>query len=288
MKPNPFKYSYYLIVLSTFVSLNVNAQKLPNVQPSGIYAPANVKVDGKITEWNNQLQAYNKSTSLYYTIANNADNLYIIIQAKDKAALQKVIGGGVTLTITSKEKGLNAVSISTPYLLGSNRSKITQKINIQDTLVEADLPVLNNVISTNFKEISIKGISAIPDSTISVYNEYGIKTAGLIDIHKAYTCELLIPLKYINRLIGTGTFNYNLKLNGIKTEAVVIKSVDGAANMSQAQISDALSRMGGGGNITIGGGGISVVGTARSIYGASAMELMNPTDFSGTYTLAKK
>ncbi|RYZ98371.1 MAG: hypothetical protein EOP47_19490 [Sphingobacteriaceae bacterium] len=283
MRSNPFTIPYYLIALSTCIGLSANAQKLPNVQATGIYAPANVKVDGKATEWGNQLQAYNKNTSLFYTLANNNDNIYLTIQANDKVALQKAIGGGITFTITSKEKGAKAVSVSTPYLLGSNRSKITQKINIQDTLIEADLPVLNNVISANFKEISIKGIAAIPDSTISIYNEHGIKISGLIDINKAYTCELAIPLKYIKQLTGTaGTFNYNLKLNGIKSEAVVIK--DGSNNMSTTAIAGALRQMGG---MTV-GDGVTVVGTARSVYGASPMELMNPTDFSGTYTLVKK
>ncbi len=278
MKTKPITYPYCLLALTMCIGVTANAQKLPNVQAAAIYAPTNVKVDGKLTEWNNQLQAYNKSTSLYYTMANNADNLYLTIQAKDKVALQKAIGGGITLTITSKEKGLNGVSLSTPYLLGSNRSKITQKINIQDTLMEADVAVLNNVISTNFKELSIKGITTIPDSVISVYNEHGIKLSAVIDKDKAYTCELAIPLKYIKQLTGTaGTFNYNLKLNGIKSDAVVIK--DSPNNMSTG----APARMGG---ITV-GDGVTVVGTARSVYGASPMELMNPTDFSGTYTLIK-
>ncbi len=293
MKPKPIKHPYYWLALSMCVGLSANAQKLPNVQTAGVYVPANVKVDGKATEWNNQFEAYNKSNSIYYTMANSNDNLYLAIQATDKAALQKVIGGGFTFTVTSKQKGANAVSIATPYLLGTNRSKITQNINIQDALTEADLPALNNVISTNFKEISIKGITAIPDTVISVYNEHGIKIAAQIDINKAYTCELAIPLKYISQLTGTdGTFNYNLKLNGMKMETVVIKSADGAGNMSSAQVTDALSRMGGAGgvrSIVVGGSGdISVVGTARSVYGASPMELMSPTDFSGTYTLIKK
>jgi hypothetical protein len=292
MRPRPIKYPYYWLALTMCIGISASAQKLPNVQSAGVYAPANVKVDGKATEWDNQFQAYNKSNAIYYTMANNNDNLYLIIQATDKAALQKVIGGGFTLTITPKEKGANAVNIATPYLLGSNRSKITQKINIQDALVEADLPALNNVIATNFKEMHIKGIAAIPDSVISVYNEHGIKIAAQIDINKAYTCELAIPLKYISQLTGTTvTFNYNLKLNGMKMEMVVMKT-DGAANMSPAQIADALSRMGGTGgvrSITVGdGGGISVVGTGRSVYGASPMELMSPTDFSGTYTIIKK
>ena len=41
--------------------LSANAQKLPNTQETSLRAPANLKVDGKPTEWNNQFQAYNKA-----------------------------------------------------------------------------------------------------------------------------------------------------------------------------------------------------------------------------------
>ena len=57
-----------------------NAQKLPNVQQASLRAPENVKVDGKPTEWGDKLQAYNKATDVFYTIANDYNNLYLIIQ----------------------------------------------------------------------------------------------------------------------------------------------------------------------------------------------------------------
>jgi hypothetical protein len=80
------------------VSLALHAQKLPNVQTISLRAPAGVKIDGKTKEWNNRFQCYNHATSLFYTIANDDENLYLVIKAIDRDICKKIIGGGITLT----------------------------------------------------------------------------------------------------------------------------------------------------------------------------------------------
>ena len=258
--------AYYLL-LTTFISMSASAQKLPNVQPAGVYAPANVKVDGKATEWDNQLQAYNKSTSLFYTMANNNDNLYLTVQVADKTIVDKILGGGLTLTISSNDKKVTPVSVTTPLLPGSNKTTVTRKTNSKEPLLDTDLPEINKSIAGGLKEIAVKGIAAIPDSAISVYNEYGIKVAGQLDINKAYTCEITIPLKYLNQLTGTaGTFNYNMMLNGSKSSMA-----DLIAQIPASSIQT-----------------ISVSGNGVMVNGSSMNEIASPTDFSGTYTLVKK
>ena len=267
MKTNTVKYPYYWLTLTMCIGLTANAQKLPNVQPAGLYAPANVKIDGNTTEWNNQLQAHNKSTAVFYTMANNTDNLYLAVQATDKTIIDKILGGGITLTISSNDKKSIPVSISTPLLPATNKATVTKKTNSKDPLVETDLPEINKAISGGLKEMAVKGITAIPDSAISIYNEYGIKVAGQLDISKAYTCELAIPLKYINQLTGTtGTFNYKVMLNGSKSSMA-----DLIAQIPASSIQT-----------------ISVSGNGVMVNGSSMNEITSPTDFSGTYTLVKK
>ncbi len=255
------KYPYYLIAFCTCIGVNANAQKLPNVQSSGLYAPANVKIDGKTTEWNNQFQAYNKSTSIYYTIANNADNLVLAVQATNYMIIDKILSGGVTLTITSaSNKNIAPVSITSPMLARSGRAPIVVRLRDGGSLTDVELTTLNNGLTANFKELSINGIATIPEPALSVYNEQGIKASAAIDINKAYNYEFAIPIKYITQLIGeSGAFNYNVKLSGEKMNnpnTVVV--VNGFGPNGPAPSADPY------------------------------MELFSPTDFSGTYTLAKK
>jgi hypothetical protein len=267
----PIKYLFIWFILVMCIGFTAGAQKLPSVQEKSVLAPANIKIDGKATEWDNQFQAYNKSTSLYYTIANNKDNLYLLIQATDKTIIEKILAGGINLTISTLiGKSTPPVVFTLPFMSPIKRGPIVSKLRSPDFDITIGLAEINKEVSANFKEIGVSGISAIPDSTISVYNDYGIKMSGLFDANKAYTCELTIPLKYLNHVINAqGTFIYNIKLNGTK--------VSGMITVIDGKIADPSSPM--------------VAELNRQFIippGTPMMELASTTDFTGTYTLVKK
>lgn len=273
MKTKAIKYPYYWLALTMCISLAANAQKLPNVQASGLYAPANVKVDGKATEWGNQLQAYNKSTSLFYTMANNNDNLYLAIQATDRVAIEKMLGGGITFTITNKN---SSVSITTPSSSAPNRANIVKALRSAEPVTEDLLNELNKGLVNNFKEISLEGIGAISQPILSVYNDYGIKVTALLDINKTYTCELAIPIKYFTQLVSDiGSFDYNIKLNGLKFNFT-------NSNGQPGEIPPLVMAAG-----PMAGGPSASGGNGQASNNTSVMDLINATDFSGTYTLSK-
>lgn len=266
MKPKPITYPYYLLALTMCIGFIANAQKLPNVQTAAVYAPTNVKVDGKATEWNNQFQAYNKSTALYYTMANNNDNLYLAVRTADFVTMDKILGGGLALTITGKN---GAIAFTTPLTSATNRGNISKAVRSADAMTDSLTTKLNKELATHSKEVALKGVAAITDPTISVYNEYGIKTTGYIGADKAYTCEVAIPLKYITPVLGgAADFKYNIMVNGVQMN-MVTRNINGETVSPQsAELA-------------------AVMANVR-INGASMMELSYPTDFSGTYTLVKK
>ncbi len=266
MKTKNIKYPYYLLALMMCISLAANAQKLPNMQPTGLYAPANVKVDGKLTEWNNQLEAYNKSTSIYYTMANSNDNLYLAVRTTDFTSMDKMLGGGLSLTITGKN---GAIAFTTPITSATNRGNISKAVRSSDAITDSVATKLNRELTTNSKQAAVKGITAIADPTISVYNEYGIKVAGYLGTDKAYTCEVAIPLKYITPILGDAAdFKYNIMVNGVKMEIVTRNSNGETVSSQSAELA-------------------SVMANVR-LNGTPMIELASPTDFTGTYTLVKK
>ena len=79
----------------SLICTSAQAQKLPNVQKDGVRAPANIRIDGKTTEWDNKFEAYNKATDVFYTISNDDNYLYVTVQATQAAIIRKIIGGGV-------------------------------------------------------------------------------------------------------------------------------------------------------------------------------------------------
>jgi len=92
------------VVLSVCFYFPCIAQNLPNAQQRSLWAPATIKIDGKPTEWNNQFQAYNHATDILYTISNDNDNLYLIIQASKPRIIDKIIDVGVTFIINTAGK----------------------------------------------------------------------------------------------------------------------------------------------------------------------------------------
>jgi hypothetical protein len=264
---NPF------ISLLLIISCTANAQSLPNVQKESVRAPANLKTDGKANEWGGALRAYNRATEVYYTLANDDENLYLTVQAKDEDIINKIIDGGVSLIIQKPEKkeGKDNASVTYPaYATPDNKSKLRVNLFHRGTLQEdADTLMLtdNAILAKNCKWIKLTGIADL-DSLISVYNQDGIKAAALFNTNKVYTLEISIALKHLGiSTTGAAKFTYHLLLNGSKpldSRTFHMRVPDGPP-LSQPEIDDAYAK----------------------IFELDA-RISTPTDFWGEYTLAKK
>jgi len=171
---------------------SANAQKLPNVQTVNVLAPADVKTDGSAGEWGGGFEAYNKSTGLFYTMANDGQNLYLTIQATYTITICKILTRGISLTISNADKTSKILPLIITYPVDS--SAIASPLSAQ---------------------IKVAGIKELTDTLIVANNKYDIKAAARLEHQNSYTYELAIPIKYIVFfLTDAGTFNYNIKVNG--------------------------------------------------------------------------
>lgn len=212
-----------ICLLLFFISFAVNAQKLPGVQQTSLRIPNNLKIDGKAAEWNNKFAAYNKATDIFYTLSNDNDKLYLTLQATDRGIINKIINGGVSLTINKsvKKAGEGAATITYPVFDRKDKPYISWA-DKESSINEADsLMLINNSrMNQRSKFIKVTGIKGM-DTLISVYNMDGIKAAALFDDKDVYTLELSVGLKLTGLAINDHTkFNYNIKLNAISTEDV--------------------------------------------------------------------
>jgi hypothetical protein len=270
-----------LIGISFSLLLAVRAVAQQNTDISaGLKAPANVKIDGKHNEWGT-LPAYNKNTTLRYTLANDAENLFLAITCTDQANINKLLAGGLTFTINTegKKKEKDAAVIVYPmpgrggargFRMGGNRGG--QGAAAPDT---AAIVAAHKQSVAAAKELSITGIKDITDTLVSIYNTYGIKTGITFNTKGSMFYELSIPLKLLQLNINKATeLAYNLKLNGIQF---------GGGNREQVRIGGGDRQGGGGGGFGGGNGGGGNFGGG----GGAMMEMMTPTDFWGKYKLAK-
>ena len=258
-----------LPALLLIASFTANAQSLPSVQKISVRAPANIKIDGKATEWGNKFQAYDRGNHLYYTIANDDKNLYLVVYTSDYINLMKLTFGGLVFTISKPGNKLDNISITYPTTNIQKNQVVPRAAHEYYTSFKNDivankdkiLTLMNSVndkVATTFKEIDISGMKGISESRISIYNELGIKAKIAFDDKLALTYELAIPLKYIGFSTGnSGKLNYNIKLIG-----QVMPGANPRAPARPAPIDGS--------------------------YDELDMYLDNPTDFGGEYTLAKK
>jgi len=206
------------------------AQKLPNIQTASLKAPANAKVDGKASEWS-AMQANNKATEVSYAIANDADNLYLVIQTGDRDIIHRIVNGRVTFTINKagKKSEDNAIAISYPVFEKNNRPGLSLREKLSTPKIADSLMRTNNRrLETTAKLIKVTGVAGI-DTLISIYNEKGVKAAAAFDNKMLFTCEMAVSLKLLD--LPNGKFAYNVRLNGVSFDDVpgitVGRSADG-------------------------------------------------------------
>jgi len=292
------------VLLLGCVCLIATAQKLPNTQTASLRAPANVKIDGKTTEWDNKFQAYNHATEVYYTIANDDNKLYLVVQATDRQIINKIIGGGVALTIqkSGKKTDKDGITIIYPLFDAKNRPYVrgggdgggmvkvfatgggggamsadaVQSVSVvrggdspaANAKMEGDsiMNVYNARLDEKSKNIGVIGIPGL-DTLISVYNADGIKTGERFNNKMVYTYELSVDLKKLGLSVNDAArFAYHIKLNGAPMGVVNIKIDGGPGGGSDPAMQEKVQQL------------MSQLGANNN----SA-----PTDFWGEYTLAR-
>ena len=267
-----------IVVMALFNVFTVTAQKLPTVQQGSLRAPVDMKIDGIATEWDNKFQAYSKATQLFYTMANNDDQLYLTIKAADPTTIIRILTHGITLSVDNGSKN-PPVSITFPLIkrndLGDVKSGVRKKganVTIVDSaraLRRADsvARAWNNQVILKANAIKVTGIKDMGD-TISVYDN-DIKAMMRFDNKKDCTYELALPLKYLApEILNSGLLKYHITINGADpAKGVNVQlSADGRAIERSSP------------------GNVSVV----MVVPPEQIALEFPTDFKGEYTLAKK
>lgn len=283
-----------LSLLLALAFLQVNAQKLPNTQKVSVWAPQNIKIDGKATDWNNKFEANNPTVELLYTIANDDKKLYLVAQTNVETVINRISSGGIKLIIqkndTKNDEG--AAVVKFPYLEKGNSITFylsNQVIRIQNSSNAFDrensipskevedergadsvMKVNNKKLTSGLKWIYTHGIAGI-DSLIPIYNDKGIEAAVSFDVKKVYTCEIAIDLKLLElSATKADKFAYHLVVNGEPNKySPIVRPIMGLSDPNGTPSSGEQLRAAN-----------TAVQSRYALRGAT-------TDFWGEYTLAK-
>lgn len=260
-----------LLLFAALAFANAEAQKLPDVQQTSFRFPANVKIDGKAIEWADKFQAYNRNTDFFYTMANNDEELYLIIQANDRFVFSKIIDRGLTLSVKNPKSG-KEMNITFPYTTYTTKNgRLSSSFSIamitSGKVPEEEIGGYNKMLKDNHKFIKLDGIDGL-DSLVSVYNEDGIRASELFGNNKVYTLEITVKLKLMGLSAKDGDkFSYHLRVNSVGGAPIL-----NANNMA-----------------FIGGGEITpeMRQQAMADMTEKIVKQFGGTDFKAEYTLAK-
>jgi len=258
------------------ISISGIAQKLPNVQQVSLRAPANVKIDGKASEWGDVFQAYNPATDLHYTIANDDKKLYLIAQSDIQMAVSRIMLGGITLIVQpsgqKSDKGAPLVSFPV-YEKDKRRPNVTLRDKkelpraskeVSDRFADSLMKENNRKLAAGTKWIGTRNITGA-DTIISIYNDAGIQAAHAVDNKRTYTCEIAIELKKLGiSAENIKKFTYHILINGGPNKFPMVTAFAATGpdgRQTPAELIDQLNNI--------------------------SQQLTATTDFWGEYTLAK-
>jgi hypothetical protein len=243
MKTN-LKYTFIIALLLSFAIQAKSQDKKPTMQR----APANVNVDGKLTEWGDSLALYDIKSRLNYTVANDDSNLYVVAFVTDRQLKRKIMAGGITISVNSEGKKHKTYSIT--YPLPSSKA-VFSKSDDDDDAEDSQPPSL--LESTSIKVVGFKDVES---DVITTSNTYGFKAAVKFDDKHNLIYETAIPLKMLYmKHTKNNDLAINIAINGVQRPSGGSHS-GGGSGMEGGGI-------GGGGGMGGSGGGMGGGGGRR-------------------------
>lgn len=178
------------------------------------------KADGISNEWNEPLNEFNSATKLAFALANDDQNLYIVIESLDPETTMKVLSGGITLNINTDGKKKTGIELTFPLRESPLIPTEVLTDKEKDYAMHADGKHEPHEL-TNEKimeqGIKVNGFKNIADGVIAVENNYGIQTGMSVKPNRDLIYELAIPLSQLKVDLNLKKpIAYNIKLNSFK------------------------------------------------------------------------
>jgi uncharacterized membrane protein YgcG len=239
-------------------------------------APAGVTIDGSLKEWGDSLSYYNPETQLNYTLANDKDNLYLVLKTDDPARQHSILTYGVTLSVDTKGHKKDSYSVTFPFQEQGNDEAT------DDNKMAISLSKLKRIKADGFKDVE--------NDVFTLQNTYGFRVAMDYDKKGFLVYEEVIPLSLFHADdLKKNEWAFDIKINAPQ---VIAKTGDDATKSESPGGRGGGGHRGGGGGGGRGGmgggGGRSGAGGGRGQYSSEHHDgAAKAVDFWTKYTLAK-
>jgi hypothetical protein len=179
------------------------------------WAEKSIEVNGILSDWKDSLDLYNADTKLFYSIANDHENIYLAVKNSSEDNLTKILARGISFTVNFENTKKVAPTVTFPVL---DRTPGKKQVEIE----QPEAKEIQRRIISKIKEIKVEGFKELVDGGISLYNTYGIKAAMSFDEKNNMIQEIAIPLRLLGIESGsTELITYRIRINGFQGSASI-------------------------------------------------------------------
>jgi hypothetical protein len=194
---------------------NLSAQK--NVVASQ-WKDFNITIDGHAKGWPTRVTHEAPQTKICYSIANDAENLYIYMHCTDKSTISKILRAGIDLWIDTKGGRKKTCAIHYPLL--GNATIDMPHPDEDDDKDKQKKTASQGSQAGDKKELSIQGMLNIPDRKLPLENLLGINVALSANDDTSLDYELKIPFglfmkETLNAADTTKLISIGISINGL-------------------------------------------------------------------------
>jgi hypothetical protein len=260
-----------IIILALSATVSAQLKQNQNLPP-----PANLVIDGNLTDWGDSLRYRNEEKNIKYTLANDKENLYAAIRISDRLEQARVLNSGITISIDTHGKKKETFSMTFPLRYpGTPAPAFTGFKDDGGEITKEEREELTRERITTLRSIKMTGFKDIENDMITTSNTYGIKAAVDYDADGNLVYEAAIPLKFFHADdIAKNEWAFNFKINGMQKPERGTQSGD-------SQGGGGRGGMGGGGR----GGGMGRGGNSGN---TDRSEIFKSIDFWEKFSLSQK
>lgn len=120
MKPSSSLYAALLLTITAAACRSSRERaSQSDTTPTAAWQQQPLTIDGSDKDWSKPLPGHSRSENVDYEIANDGENLYILLSTKDQLEMQKIIQGGMTVWVNTKADKSQSGAVGIGYPLDS-------------------------------------------------------------------------------------------------------------------------------------------------------------------------
>lgn len=164
------KNTQFLLLSLSLILLGFAANAQTENEPIISEPVSGMIIDGDETDWENAISFFDEKSGLMYSVANDKENLYLLIKATEEMAQRKFTGGGVEVWISPDGKEKRKTGIKYPIPLSwEERRAMRERSETREQARQQSRS------QGTYKTMELRGFENIKND-IYVIDTLGIKT----------------------------------------------------------------------------------------------------------------